>query len=284
MPGTLTFIGLGLFDATDLTLKGLEAARSADRVYAEFYTSAMLGTTPEALARLIGKPVRVLGRAAVESGTEILEAASRERVALLVPGDPMSATTHVDLRMRAHAAGIPSRIVHGPSIVTAAAGLLGLQATKFGRATSLPFPEAGFRPTSPLDAIADNRSRGLHTLVLLDLREDGSSLSANEAIRYLIDVGRERGDDAFTEDTLVCVVGRAGSADPRLHAGRAADLLDRDVGPPLHCLVVPGELHFLEREALAAFAGAPDRPRRRRPRTGPRPPRPRSRSRGRTRT
>jgi len=25
----------------------------------------------------------------------------------------------------------------------------------------------------------------------------------------------------------------------------------------LHCLVVPGTLHFLEKEALVAFAGAP---------------------------
>jgi len=43
----------------------------------------------------------------------------------------------------------------------------------------------------------------------------------------------------------------------RLQAARTRDLLGRDLGPPLHCLVVPGPLHFLEKEALVAFAGAP---------------------------
>lgn len=261
VPGRVTrelaFVGLGLFDESDITLKGLEVARSASKVFAEFYTSALVGTTREVLERLIGKPIEVVDRAEFETGTRILDAARKNPVALLVPGDPMSATTHVDLRLRAHAAGIPTRVVHGPSIATAAAGLLGLQSYKFGRTTSLPFPEPGFRPTSPLDAIAENRSRGLHTLVLLDLREGGPFLTAADAIRHLIELGRERGDDAFTEDALVCVLGRVGSAEPRVHAGRARDLLSRDLGEPPHCLVIPGELHFLEREALVAFAGAP---------------------------
>jgi diphthine synthase len=40
----LTFIGLGLFDEYDISLKGLEAIRKADLVYAEFYTSCLMGT------------------------------------------------------------------------------------------------------------------------------------------------------------------------------------------------------------------------------------------------
>jgi diphthine synthase len=30
-----------------------------------------------------------------------------------------------------------------------------------------------------------------------------------------------------------------------------------DFGPPLHTLVIPGKLHFMETEALVAFAGLP---------------------------
>jgi len=34
----LYFIGLGLYDEKDISVKGLEALKSADEVYAEFYT------------------------------------------------------------------------------------------------------------------------------------------------------------------------------------------------------------------------------------------------------
>jgi len=53
----LTFIGLGLFDEYDISLKGLEAIREADLVYAEFYTSCLMGTSLERMEKLYGKKV-----------------------------------------------------------------------------------------------------------------------------------------------------------------------------------------------------------------------------------
>lgn len=38
----LYLIGLGLADETDITVKGLEVVRRADRVYLEAYTSILL--------------------------------------------------------------------------------------------------------------------------------------------------------------------------------------------------------------------------------------------------
>jgi diphthine synthase len=38
----LTFIGLGLFDENDISLKGFEAIKESDLVYAEFYTSCLM--------------------------------------------------------------------------------------------------------------------------------------------------------------------------------------------------------------------------------------------------
>ncbi len=251
--GELVFIGLGLYDERDLSLRALDEARACDVLFAEFYTSSLRGTTAERLAAAIGKSVTILHREDVESGVVLLREAATKRVGFLVPGDPMMATTHAALRLRATEAGIPTRIVHGSSIFTAAIGLLGLQAYKFGRTTTIPIPEVGFRPTSPLDVITANRAAGLHTLVLLDLKEDGRFLTANEALRYLIEIGGAK----FPASTLVCVVGGAGSPHPVTRAGRADRLAAEDVGPPLHCLVVPGALHSVEREALRRFAGAP---------------------------
>lgn len=255
--GELVFVGLGLHDEKGITLRGLEEARAADALFAEFYTSALLGTRLPALESLIGKPIRRLGREDVERGREVLDAAAKGRVAFLTAGDPMVATTHVDLRLRAAKAGIPTRVVHGVSILGAAAGALGLQAYKFGRTTTVPFPSPGFRPTSPLDPILENLRAGLHTLVLLDLREDGTFLDPKEALASLLAMAEAKPTSEFGRDTLVCVLSRVGSPDLRVVSGRVVDLLTRDLGPPLHSIVVPGSLHFLEKEALAAFAGAP---------------------------
>lgn len=251
--GELVFIGLGLYDERDLSARALEEARACDALFAEFYTANLRGTTLERLAATIGRPVRALRREEVESGDLLLREASAGRVGFLVPGDPMIATTHIDLRLRAEAAGIRTKVVHGSSILTAAIGLTGLQAYKFGRTTTVPIPERGFRPASPADVVAANRAAGLHTLVLLDLKEDGRFLTANDAIRYLIEVGGER----FPPETLVCAIGGAGSPTPVVRADRADRLMDADLGPPLHSLIVPGTLHFAEREALLRFAGAP---------------------------
>src|SRR5881396_48457 len=110
--GELVFIGLGLHDEKGITLRGLDEARSADVVFAELYTSGLAGATLDSVERLIGKKVRTLARAEVEDGRVILDAAARAKVAFLVVGDPMAATTHVDLRLRAASAKIPSRIIH----------------------------------------------------------------------------------------------------------------------------------------------------------------------------
>jgi len=45
----LTFIGLGLYDERSITVEGRDALRAADRVYAEFYTSQLIGTTIDEL-------------------------------------------------------------------------------------------------------------------------------------------------------------------------------------------------------------------------------------------
>lgn len=255
--GELIFIGLGLHDEKGITLRGLEEARAADVVFAEFYTSALLGAGAEAVEGLVGQPIHRLSREQVEGGREILEAAKDRRVAFLVAGDPMVATTHVDLRLRAAAAGIPTRVIHGVSILGASAGALGLQAYKFGRTTTVPFPTAGREVTSPLDPILENRRAGLHTLVLLDLREDGTFLDPRDALASLLAMAKTKGTRAFGPRTVVCVLSRVGGPDVRIAAGRVADVMKRDLGPPLHCLVVPGRLHFLEKDALVAFAGAP---------------------------
>jgi len=136
----LTFVGLGLFDELDITLKGLREVREADVVYLETYTSPLVGASVDDLERLYGKEVHVLSRREVEEEPEFLKEALHKRVVLLSGGDPMVSTTHVSLRLRAHEMGVKTKIVHAPSIVSAVCGLTGLQNYKFGKSATIPFP------------------------------------------------------------------------------------------------------------------------------------------------
>ena len=50
---------------------------------------------------------------------------------------------------------------------------------------------------------------------------------------------------------------QAGSSNPTVKAGKIETLKDEDFNTPLHTLVVPGILHFMEIEALETLAGLP---------------------------
>src|SRR6266700_2344537 len=98
---SLTFIGLGLHDEKGLTLEGLEEAKRSDFAFAEFYTNTMPSMDLERLQAEIGKKIHVLNRTQLEDegGRELVRATREGRVVLLVPGDPMIATTHASLRL-----------------------------------------------------------------------------------------------------------------------------------------------------------------------------------------
>lgn len=247
----LVFVGLGLWDERDITLRGLEAVKSADHVLAEFYTSTLGGADVGRLETLYGRRVTVLKREDIENNPgPLLEKAKAGTVALLVGGDPMVATTHVDLRLRALSIGIPVRIVHGPSIASAVAGLTGLQSYKFGRSATVvaPFKPGAPVPQSAYDALKENLRRGLHTLLLLDL-----GLTISRALELLEAVEAERREGVLPR-TFVGVA-RAGSDAPVVRAGMPDELRGADFGGMPHVLVCPGELHFLEAEALKKTAG-----------------------------
>ena len=258
----LTFIGLGLFDEYDISLKGLEAVKEADLVYAEFYTSCLMGTKPGKMEKLYGKKVHLLSREDVEHHPDWLDNARDKKVAFLTGGDTMVSTTHVDLRLRAEKLGIETRLIHGASITSAVSGLTGLQNYRFGKSASIPYPYESRRGTkviseTPYDTIKQNSSFGLHTLVFLDIDKDKGFMSVNIALKLLLEVESKRGEGVM--DRAVAVgIARAGSEKPVVKAGYAEDLKGFDFGKPLHILVVPGKLHFLEAEALVKLADGPE--------------------------
>lgn len=256
--GLLVFIGLGLYNEKDITLKGVEEIKKSDKVFAEFYTAKLAGTNIENIEKTIGKKITVLSREETENGEIILDHAEKQKTVFLTAGDPMTATTHVDLRMRAIKHGIKTKVVHGCSIITAVPGLLGLQSYKFGRTTTLVFPEKNYFPISPYDVIKKNKKLGLHTLVLLDIQTDKNRyMTANEGMKFLLEMEKKVGRHVLSDESVACVVARAGSEEPIVRAGLIKDLVKMDFGPPLHSIVIPGKLHFMEIEALMVLAQLP---------------------------
>ncbi|HWY28061.1 MAG TPA: diphthine synthase [Candidatus Sulfotelmatobacter sp.] len=250
---SVAFIGLGLNDERGLTVEGLEEARHANSVFAEFYTNTMPGLDRKKLELLVGKKVVVLNRIQLEDeeAKPIVEAAERGKVAFLVPGDPMIATTHISIRLELARRGIPSRILHGPSVMSAVCGATGLQSYKFGKSVTLP-REPGV-PGSLLDTVRDNKKRGLHTLILLDIRpEMPEQLTIREAAAKMVIA------DPTLGNWMGVGVARIGSGDEFVVSAKLGKLQNQDFGRIPHCLVLPGRLHFMEVEALKAFCGAED--------------------------
>jgi diphthine synthase len=76
-------------------------------------------------------------------------------------------------------------------------------------------------------------------------------MTVPEAVTLLEQMAADRQEQI----PLYVGIARAGSAEPVVRAGSAATLRSTEFGPPLHILVVPADLHDMEREYLEIFAG-----------------------------
>ncbi|KAF8678714.1 diphthine synthase [Rhizoctonia solani] len=278
-------IGLGLCDEKDITVRGLEAVRKCSRIYLEAYTSILL-VDKEKLESFYGKPIITAYRETVETESdEILHNAKEEDVALLVVGDPFGATTHTDMLLRARELGIPTTVIHNASIMNAV-GACGLQLYNFGQTVSLPFYTDSWKPDSWYDRVVENVEKGMHTLVLLDIkvREQSeenmargrkiyepprymnpvtavSQILESEAIRAASASSEETKAHGYLkpESTLAIALSRVGSPDKqRIVCGtlqQLSELTEEDFGEPLFSVVIVGRrLHELEVQYSAAWA------------------------------
>jgi diphthine synthase len=245
---TLYMIGIGLWDEKDITVKGLEAVKKCSKVFLESYTSK-LGISIDKLEKFYGKKIILADRDLIEKKADnILKPAKTTSVALLVIGDVFGATTHTDLFLRAKQEKIDVIVINNASVLNAV-GIVGLELYKYGKTTSIPFHNKNVE--APYDVIRQNKKNKLHTLCLLDIdAEHNKYMTINEAIEYLLRVEDKRKEKIFTKKTMCAGVARLGSEKPRIIYATAEQLLKADFGEPLHSLIVPGELHFIEEDAL----------------------------------
>lgn len=236
----LYLIGIGL-DKNDISLKGIEAIKKCRFVYLDVYTSTLPCSIRE-LEKIIGKKVMEANRKLLEEEDEVIMGAKKANAALLVPGDPLAATTHVDLILRARKKKIKVSIIHAPSILTAVAEI-GLQLYKFGKTASIPRWQRSYKPESFYDVIKENLKTNAHTLLLIDL-----GLKVEDALFQLKNVALKRKDRSIMEkDIIVCSM--LGTGKSTLSVGKIGKLMKKKFELAA-CIIVPAQLHFVEEEAL----------------------------------
>ena len=252
--GSLSLVGIGTSDERGISLSGLEGLKACQKIFAECYTNLLPEGTLQRLEALVGKKIEVLGREQVESEKKILDAASSQPAALVVPGDPMIATTHISLVLAAKKRGIEVRIFHAASILSAAIGESGLQAYKFGKTVTLAYWRENYKPMAAYDVIAENLSRGLHTLLLLDIDEKLGPMKPSEAAKILLEMEKEGKKGILLPKTRLVLLQGVGWQSQKTHyvsLGELAQPVSSCQQPAV--LILPGSLHFLEQEFLDAL-------------------------------
>ncbi len=250
----LYLIGIGL-KPKHLTQEAIEVLDSCKAVFLEEYTSKYGQGTVKELEKLLGKKVMGLKRAQIEEDSKTLLAqGKREDIALLIYGNPFTATTHIQLLLDAKKMGIKYKVIPGISIMNFL-GKTGLDEYKFGRVTTIVFPGENYSPESFYDIIEKNKEMGLHTLCLLDIRAEESKLmSVGEALGVLDKIEKKRENDLVKGSLLIALCG-AGGDNEVIKIGEFNELKRSGFNSFPQSLIVCGELSEKEEEAIELVKG-----------------------------
>ena len=237
----LYLIGLGL-NEEGISNEGLKAVSKCSKIYLEGYT-VDFPYKIEKLEKVIGKEITTLVRAGVES-EKLINEAKDENVALLIYGCPLFATTHMTLILDAKREEVKTKVIYSASVFDAI-GESGLQLYKFGKISSMPKWQKNFEPDSYLDFPVQNKSIGAHSLILIDI-----GLDFDSALDQL-EKSLERRNIKINK-LLVC--SNLGTSKSTMVYGKIEDLRIKAGKIELpYCFIIPGETHFMEKEALEDF-------------------------------
>ena len=259
----LWLIGIGPGNSELLTLKAVDIAKNCDLRFFEGYTALLTEDDEKEVSDLIGKWEKLM-RPEIENPKRLLNLAKISNVALLIVGDPLQATTHVDLQLRCKEEGIECNIVHGISITTLI-GITGLQNYRFGRQTTIVYPFNKYIPTSPYEIIVNNYHNDLHSLILFDLDPSGKGsetqqpMTGEEAIEILFKMKEiflleNDGEiDSITENNnavLCCNLGLKNQKITCTSLKMIGEGSGWDNNVLMGCLIIPAKLHDVEKLAL----------------------------------
>lgn len=233
----LNLMGMGLRGTSSLTLQEDEVLKISDRIYFEAYTSIAPENTKNELEARYSKPVSSLERSDVENPADIIEESRKGIVSLIVVGDPLTATTHNELRFEAEKSGVVVKCYENASIITASFGYTGLFTYRMSPPLSLPFPHEKFFPKSVYEKISKNIENKRHSLILLDLIP-GKGMKVSEAVKYLLEMEENFGSGLLTGDRDLIALSDLGHKDEKIVRGTFRDMISYE-GGKINCLIIP---------------------------------------------
>ena len=234
---TFYLIGLGL-NENSISAEALNIMKNCGEVYLESYTVNFPYSLEELEEKLKTKIIK-LKREEVENEL-ILKGAKEKDIGLLVYGDALSATTHIQLILACKNQNIKYQIFHNSSIITAIAET-GLQVYKFGKTASMPnWKEHTNKPSSFINYIKENQSIKAHTLLLTDI-----GLKIEESINQLKEVLEKENLNI----EKIIAISNAGTKKQKIFYDELKNLKEKNIQMPF-CFIIPCELHFLEEEVL----------------------------------
>jgi len=249
----LYLIGIGL-KPQHLTLEALETIKKSDQVFLEVYTSQYSEGLLNELKNITGKEIREINRTDVEENfTSALTSATKNNICLLVFGNPLTATTHIQLLLDAKEAGIKWKVIPGISITNMVAES-GLDEYKFGRTVTICYHLPNFEPDSFYDQIKENQKMGLHTLCLLDIKKDQpiqKMMNSIEAIEVLEKImTKKKQKDKFLYISLLGM----SSNKQKILVGRKMIFESKEVKEIYpQSMIIPGKMNDKEKEVVKAL-------------------------------
>ncbi|MXX20201.1 MAG: diphthine synthase [Cenarchaeum sp. SB0665_bin_23] len=251
----LHIVGLGITDDS-IPSNIRNIMQNADVVYLETFTSPDINTSE---IRRICPKLQMAPRWMVEDGRRILKESEKKDVVLASYGDPLVATTHTDLRVRAVQSDIPVNVVHGPSAITILVGECGLHHYMMGRMVTVMSEDTLLE--TPYMASYRNAALGNHTLLLLEYNQDTDFfLGANAALKKLSNAEKSYRRGVFAPDSYCMVACRIGTKKQLVVSGRVSSLEGYNFGDPPHSIILTGRLHFTECDAIRALTTCVDNP------------------------
>ncbi len=251
----LYLVGIGLGD-DDMPLAALDVCRRSD-VYIDTYTSIVDEKRLAHIAGLVGKTPKALARHDLEEGAgALLEKARDSDVAVLVGGDPLTATTHKTLFIDAKRIGMRVKVIHAASILSAIIGESGLDFYRFGALCTISRWSEHYRPVSFYETIGRNHSNNMHSVVLLDYDADSnSSMDIAEAVGILEKAEEHYKRGIISGNMKIIVlhnIARDGQAIAVMSVAAAGKLKFNN---GVTSLVVPAALTDIERESMEGMYG-----------------------------
>ncbi len=255
----LWIAGLGLSGIESISIETQKLLKNADIVYLEQFTSPVTKLESNKIKKLVKGEFKIAKRWMVEDGKEILKNSKKKKVVLLSYGDPYIATTHIELRTRAIQEKIKTKTIHAASSITALVGECGLHYYKIGRiVTVMKDPKT---LTTPYYVTHSNALAGNHTVLLLEYNQDEEFfLEPVNALSDLLSTEKEQKRKIISPSTFVIIASRIGFKNQAITAGKISNLIKKNFGKPPHTIIIPGQLHFTESDALKVFVNCIDEP------------------------